>query len=280
MNQHTYRRIGVAANLDKKDVAGLLEGFIPGLVAAGFEVFVTEKLHAFLGPRDGIAAGIPGDCDLIAALGGDGTILRVAREYEEVETPILGIKAGRLGFLTETLSDSTIQQIKDGQFEIQKRMRVRAKIVEGTRIVETFTALNDIVIHIGGFSRMVALRAEVDGAGMRDFSADGVILATPTGSTAYSLSAGGPVLSPTIQAILVTPLSPHTLSHRPVILDPEAHVTVRILSPSPDIRVTVDGQVGVDLAETQHVVVERSPRSTCLLVPRGYDFFNLLREKL
>ncbi|MEE9271620.1 MAG: NAD(+)/NADH kinase [Candidatus Krumholzibacteria bacterium] len=280
MKHHTFRRIGVAANLEKEDIAQVLQDFLPGLVDAGFEVFVTEKLHDFLGGTKGVASGIPGDCDLIAALGGDGTILRVAREYEASGTPILGIKAGHLGFLTETLSASTIEQIKVGKFEIQERMRIQANVMQGQTRVGSFTALNDVVVHTSGFSRMVTLRAEVDGAKMREFSADGVILATATGSTAYSLSAGGPLLSPTIKAILMTPLNPHTLSDRPIVLDADAEVTVHIVSPSSDIRVTVDGQVGVDLGAGQHVVVQKNERPTNLVVPSDYDFFNLLREKL
>ena len=280
MTHHTFRRVGVAANLKKKDVPRLLEDFVPGLVSAGLEVFVGEKIFDLLAAPKGVESGIPDDCDLIVALGGDGTILRVARQYEDKEPPILGIKAGRLGFLTETLSGSTIQQIKDGAFAVQKRMRIQATIVEDDKPIETLTGLNDVVVHIGGFSRLVTLRAAVDGAAMREFSADGVILATPTGSTAYSLSAGGPLLSPTLQAILMTPLNPHTLSERPIVLDADASITVDIVSPATEIRVTVDGQVGVDLSEGQRVVVQRSKRSTHLVVPEGYDFFNLLREKL
>jgi NAD+ kinase len=224
--------------------------------------------------------GIPDDCALIAALGGDGTILHVATRYAQYETPILGVKAGRLGCLTETLSGDGIPRIKAGRFKIQERMRITASIRQGDETIESFSALNDVVVHGAGFSRMVTLRSEVDGVLLREYRADGVILATPTGSTAYSLSAGGPLLTPTIQAIVLAPLCPHSLSIRPIVLDDDQQIVINVVSPRSDIRVTVDGQVGSFLEDGQHVVVERSDKVTRLVVPEDYDFFNLLREKL
>jgi NAD+ kinase len=158
-------------------------------------------------------------------------------------------------------------------------MRISATIVEGETTVQEFTALNDVVVH-AEVSRMVTLRTEVDGTFVREYSADGVIVATPTGSTAYSLSAGGPILTPTLHAILLTPLCPHKLSIRPIVVDAREHVRISVVSPRPDIRVTVDGQKGSDLKEGQQVVVEKSNKTTELLVPKDYDFFGMLREKL
>ena len=280
MKRHKFERIGVAANLDKKGVSGLLGVLVPALVKEGFEIRVEPDVASALPDDVAVKEGVNGQCDLIVAMGGDGTILRVARDYADDEVPIMGIKAGRVGFLTESMTPNTIPRIKSGEVEVQDRMRITATVMKGDEAVTTFGALNDVVVHAAGYSRMVALRTDVDGTFAREYSADGVIVATPTGSTAYSLSAGGPLLAPTIQAILITPLCPHTLTVRPVVLDANEQVAVHVLSPDADVRVTVDGQQGHDLQPGEYVVIQKSEKVTKLVVPDQYDFFGLLREKL
>lgn len=277
MKQPTFQRIGVVANLEKRPLDAFLGDFVPELVRQGFDVFVDSEMDPHLPSRLGITVGIPDDCDLIVAFGGDGTILKVARRY--VDKPILGLKGGRLGFLTEPLHRDVVTRLKNRGYKIQERMRISATIMAGDTARQHFTALNDVVIH-GGVSRMVALRTEVDGTFVREYSADGVIVATPTGSTAYSLSAGGPVLTPTLHAILLTPLCPHKLSIRPIVVDAREQVRVSVVSFREDIRVTVDGQKGRNLQEGEYVVIEKSDETTKLIVPEGYDFFHMLREKL
>ena len=276
MNGATFHRIGVVANLDKDGVPPLLDTLLPQLVEAGFDVHIHPGIKDLV--RVDVAVGIPDDADLILALGGDGTILNVSGEY--LALPILGIKVGRLGFLTEAPREDTVQRLKEGHFVVQERMRIAGVIMEGERVVEEFTALNDIVVHGAGYSRMVGLATECNGRPMREYAADGVILSTPTGSTAYSLSAGGPLLDPTMEAIVLTPLSPHTLSVRPIVLDTSERISIRVEEPWDDVRVTVDGQTGFDLQNGQHVTVRKSDVSTRLVVPDDYDFFRLLREKL
>jgi len=277
MKRPSFQRIGVVANLEKGPVDSLIGEFVPELIRQGFSVFVDTEMEALAGSIDGVEVGIPDDCDMIAAFGGDGTILRVARRH--LGLPILGLKGGRLGFLTEPLDTSIITRLKNNEYKIQERMRVSATIVEGDKSIRKFTALNDVVVH-GAVSRMVTLRTEVDGIFVREYSADGVIVATPTGSTAYSLSAGGPILAPTLHAILLTPLCPHKLSIRPVVVDAHERVRVDVIHARPDIRVTVDGQKETDLREGQHVIIEKSAQTTKLIVPHKYDFFGMLREKL
>jgi len=276
MNGPTFHRIGVVANLKKSRVPPLLGSLIPQLLAAGFEVHIEPGMEAFV--SEDLPVGIPDGCDLIVALGGDGTILKFAREY--IDLPILGIKVGRLGFLTENMRSDTVDKLKSGKFVVQHRMRLAGTILDGGRVVQRFSALNDIVIHGAGYSRMLGLVTQCDGHLMREYPADGVILSTPTGSTAYSLSAGGPLLVPTMEAIVLTPLSPHTLSVRPIVLDPHERINIRLEEPWEDVRVTVDGQSGYDLAKGQHVTVCKSDVPTRLVVPEDYDFFKLLREKL
>jgi NAD+ kinase len=282
MTAPSFQRIGVGANLQKDAAVALIHDLVFSLHAAGFELFLDDGVDEFVkdAPSERISQGIPPDCDLVIAIGGDGTILRYAREFDERGVPILGAKAGQLGFLTEGRVDRIADWLREGRFTVQKRMRIAASVRENGETVQSFTALNDIVVHGAGYSRMVNLRTEVDGKLLRESRADGIIVATPTGSTAYSLSAGGPLLAPTVCAIILTPLSPHMLSVRPLVVDSEQVVSLHVVAGRSKIVVTIDGQDGCELAPGQHMEVAQSPRYTPLLVPDDYDFFALLREKL
>jgi NAD+ kinase len=280
MTRPSLHRIGVVANLKKEEVRSFLPEFTTDLIRGGFEVFVEPRMLPHLSSTSGVEIGIGRHCDAIVSLGGDGTILFTARQYADYEIPILGINLGRLGFLAETLKNETIQRMKQSRYVIQDRMRIGACIKEGEKTVQEFSALNDVVVHGSGFSRMVTLRTMVDGRFLREYRADGVIIATPTGSTAYSLSAGGPLMEPTMKAILVTPLCPHTTSLRPLVLDVSERIEIHVVGAGSKITVTMDGQEGSYLREDQHVLVEKSGKVTKLLVPEDYDYFTLLREKL
>lgn len=276
-SQPVFQRIGVAANLKKAQAVSILGDFVPQLVDCGFDVFLADDIPADIGVK--AERGIPDDIDLLIAVGGDGTILKYARDYEARELPILGIKGGRLGFLTEGRTEKAARWLREGRYRIQRRMRIQGIVREGGDEITRFAALNDIVVHGAGYSRMVTVHTQVDGKLMREYAADGVIIATPTGSTAYSLSAGGPLVEPTVQAILLTPLSPHKLSARALVVDADQNVRVH-LEGSADIIMTVDGQEGGALRPDQVLEVHRSERVTHLVVPDDYDFFALLREKL
>jgi NAD+ kinase len=280
MTHPKFQRIGVVANLKKEGVRPFLATFVPDLVKQGFEVFVEASVQPYLGSLEGVEIGIARQCDVIVSLGGDGTILFTARQYADLEIPILGINVGRLGFLAETFKSDTIERMKSGRFRIQKRMRIVAAMRQGEKVVQEFSALNDIVVHGAGFSRMVTLRTIIDGRLLREYRADGVIITTPTGSTAYSLSAGGPLMEPTMEAILVTPLCPHTMNLRPMVLDSAGQIEIHVVGARSKITLTVDGQEGSYLEDEQHVLVRKSDKVTKLVVPEDYDFFSLLREKL
>jgi NAD+ kinase len=280
MARPSFDRIGVVPNLDKEGVVSILGSLLPLLVSAGFSVSVEKDVVDAVGTLDGVKTGLDRESDLLIAVGGDGTMLTVARRYLEWNVPILGVKGGRLGFLTELSNEGMITRLKEGRYRVQERMRISAQVLENGKAVKEFNALNDVVVHVSGSSRIARLRTSADGRLIREYSADGVIVATPTGSTAYSLSAGGPVLTPSMDAIILTPLAPHTLSVRPLIIDARETVRVEVLPPNTEVRVTVDGQKGTDLARGQEVVVKRSQLITRLLVPEDYDFFSLLREKL
>jgi NAD+ kinase len=274
----TPRRVGIAANLDKEGARELIATVVAALRAAGTGVFLDDDLASLA--IEGTTAGIPEDCDLIVAIGGDGTILKYARRYVERDTPLVGVKCGRLGFLAESHPDRVLTFLKNGAFAVQNRMRIRCEVSRGVSDGQIFTALNDIVVHSGGYSRMVSLRVEVGGNLLREFSADGLIVATPTGSTAYSLSAGGAILEPTMEAMALTPLNPHTTSMRAMVLDATETVRIRVTHAPSGVMVTVDGQEGMEFDPTYEVVVRRDTRPTRLVVGEDYDFFALLREKL
>jgi NAD+ kinase len=280
MSELRFQRIGIGANLQKEPAVVLLRELVPALRASGFDLFLDKPIEGRVDLPDGLAYGIPVDSDLIIAVGGDGTILRYAREYEAHEIPILGLKGGQLGFLTEARAERVVAWLREDGLTIQKRMRIVARVMEDGKVVHSHTALNDIVVHGAGFSRMVRMHTVVDGKLMREYRADGLIVATPTGSTAYSLSAGGPLLAPLVQAIILTPLSPHTLSVRPLVVDADQVVDVHVVGGHTQIVVTIDGQDGSELLPNQHLEVKRSERCTNLVVPKDYDFFGLLREKL
>jgi NAD+ kinase len=280
VNSAKIKRVGIAANMEKEDAAQIARDMAAALRAVGMSVFLDADLEQLAPTLAGATSGIPDDCDVIVAIGGDGTILKYARRYVDRATPLVGLKCGRLGFLAESSQERVLGLLTGGAYTVQKRMRILCEVETLGRAVERFSALNDVVVHSTGYSRMVTMRVEVGGKLLREFSADGLIVATPTGSTAYSLSAGGAVVEPTLDAIVLTPLNPHTMSMRPMVLDATETVAIRITSAPSGVLVTVDGQVGLEFDPAHDITVFRDERPTRLVVADDYDFFALLREKL
>jgi NAD+ kinase len=269
------KHVGLAANLENDVARPLLQRLVPLLSKNGVKISLDEDLAGEASALAGCTPGIDDSCEVLIAVGGDGTILKLARRYADRDLPIVGVKGGRLGFLTESTPEEVVEMLLAGSYEVQDRMRII-----GTTKGKSFSALNDVVIHSTGYSRMLTLRVEVGGKLFRELSADGVIVATPTGSTAYSLSAGGPVLEPTLDAIMLTPLNPHTMSIRPMVLDATEVVRVQVLGAPSGLMITVDGQQGIDMNLSDHVDIRRDARVTRLVIPESYDFFARLREKL
>ena len=272
--------VGLAANLENEVARPLLQRVVALLSSQGVKISLDEDLAPEAGTLAGCTPGIDESCQVLIAVGGDGTVLKLARRYVDHDLPIVAVKGGRLGFLTETTPEAVVDMLLSGRYEVQNRMRLTGRVHSGSNAGKSFTALNDIVIHSTGYSRMVTLRTEVGGQLLRELSADGVIVATPTGSTAYSLSAGGPVLEPTLDAIMLTPLNPHTMSIRPMVLDATEIVRVQVIAAPSGLMITVDGQQGIDVGPTDRVEIQRDTRVTKLVVPESYDFFARLREKL
>jgi NAD+ kinase len=227
-----------------------------------------------------VADGLDG----LVTLGGDGTLLRGARFLAGAQVPIVGVNLGRLGFLTscgvEEMADG-IRQFARGEHRVEPRMTLeaRANDLDGVQRGRWF-ALNDVVLHKGGFARVVRLQVFANGEEVGAYAADGIVVSTPTGSTAYSLSAGGPIIEPSVESMVITPVSPHVLSLRPIVLPPTAEITIYVEDGPAELLVTVDGQVGTTfvLGDTLHV--RRAARAVLIARFLGMTYFGRLRRKL
>ena len=222
--------------------------------------------------------------DLVISLGGDGTLLNIARHTAPHGVPILGINLGHLGFLVE-LEKSNLEQyfgkLFSGKYSIDNRMMIEASIIRNGKAVENFLALNDVVVTRGSVSRMIHLKVKVDGQVAGVYPADGIIASTPTGSTAYSLSAGGPIVDPNMSLILVTPICPHTLHSRSIIVPEGKEITIHTVeSHQQDAMITVDGQSGYTLEPADIVRIRKSKYTTKLVRTGNRSFYEVLRKKL
>jgi NAD+ kinase len=251
---------------------------------AGIELLVEEPLQREIpGAQALTLAEIP-SLDLLITLGGDGTLLRGARMVAPHGVPVLGINLGYLGFLTSVAPsevDTAFADLLAGRLVKDDRMVLTATAQDADGSPRgQFFALNDAVLHKGGFARVIRMAVHADSQEVGTYRADGIILSTPTGSTAYSLSAGGPIVSPSIDCIIATPICPHTLAVRPFVLPATEKITVEVLSPSEELVLTIDGQEGAQLAPGDRLVVERAPISLHLVRLPGQTFFETLRRKL
>ncbi|MBV9774856.1 MAG: NAD(+)/NADH kinase [Gemmatimonadetes bacterium] len=222
--------------------------------------------------------------DLLLTLGGDGTLLRGARRVAPFDVPVLGVNFGHLGFLTSAAPDEledALRRFLNGEVWIDRRMTLEVHAVSSDGEVRgSYLALNEAVLHKGGVARVIRLAVRAHSEELGTYSADGIILATPTGSTAYSLSAGGPIVSPSLDCIIATPICPHTLAVRPLILPADETVSVEVLSPSGELIVSIDGQEDTRVTPGERVVVRRSAHPVKLVRFEGQTFFSTLRRKL
>lgn len=221
--------------------------------------------------------------DLMVVLGGDGTLLAVAREMGESAVPILGVNLGQLGFLAEVAPDEqldVLERVLEGDYETVERMRLEVRAERDGRELARYLALNDAVITRSELSRMIDLEMLVDGAPVTTYHGDGLIVSTPTGSTAYTLSAGGPILMPGSRVFVVTPICPHTLTQRPIVLPEASRLEIRVFPREGQAQLTVDGQTGLTLVSGDRVVVAASQRPVHFVVDNHRSRFDVLRTKL
>jgi NAD+ kinase len=279
------RRIGIVAKPDAAQAPEVVTRLVDWLSARGIEV-TLEKETAGIVPAVRAAAAnkpeLPGLSDLLIVLGGDGTLLSMARAVGDLGVPILGVNLGGLGFLTATTLDEMLPSLEaalEGRMVVEERLMLVARVVRHGASVCEHMALNDMVITKSAMSRIINLAVSVEGHFATAYRADGLIFSTPTGSTAYSLSAGGPIVAPTVDAIVLTPICSHTLTNRPIVLPASHRIEVTVQSDQ-EIMLTVDGQVGVPLRERDVVQVGKAAAHIRLIRFPQKDFFSVLRTKL
>ncbi len=275
-------RVGVVGHTGYEGLPEILRGILRLSPELGLDLEFEREMHEVAGA--GTRLEDVTSIDALITLGGDGTLLRGARLIDGAAVPILGVNLGRLGFLTTCGSgdlEAALRLLASGEFVAEARMALHAVAVDGSGSNrQEWRALNDFVVHKGGFARVVRVGISVNDESIGTYAADGVIVSTPTGSTAYSLSAGGPVVVPTVESILLTPISAHALGVRPLVVPPDAEVSIDTSQSSEALMVTVDGQVGTELVPGEMLVVRRASNPVHIIRLPGTSFFDRMRGKL
>jgi NAD+ kinase len=221
--------------------------------------------------------------DLMLVLGGDGTMIATARMLGDTEVPVLGVNYGGLGYLAEFRIEelyTALESILEGNYRLDKRVMLAVELLSGDELVTRNRVLNDVVINKSALARIIEIEAYLNQQLVTSFRADGLIVSTPTGSTAYNLSAGGPVIFPSMNAVVITPICPFTLSNRPIVVPDDAVIELRLKTPQEDVSLTLDGQVGFPLKVEDRVIIRKSRTTFNLVQPTNRNYFEVLRDKL
>ena len=280
------KRIGIFCkqkpNIDAKIISELTQW----LESRNCTVYLEPDTADLIGKKPSTSKEeVSSNSDLIIVLGGDGTLLKVAGIAHPHEVPILGVNLGSLGFLTETTMENlypTLEQALNGKCEVENRMLLNARVLRNGKKIEDFNVLNDIVINNGALARIVNLEVFVDGQYMTSYRADGLIIASPTGSTAHSLSAGGPIIHPSIRALVLSPICPFALTNRPIVIPDSATIKVQLTTRNEDedVRVTLDGQTGYSMKSGDILEAKKADIPLKLVQTPGKNYYQLLRKKL
>jgi NAD+ kinase len=284
-SRHSIKSVGLILKWGQHEAVSLAKDLSQWLRAQRIEVLAEEDVGSLLQATPLGKSEIARRADLIVVLGGDGTLLSIARLLDSRETPILGINLGGLGFLTQaTIAEArdSVARVLAGAYEVDRRITLEAVLKRASHhrgAAEIFTAVNDFVITKRTLGRMMELDVKADRKPFCSYRADGLIIATPTGSTAYALSAGGPIVYPTLEATVLAPICPHTLSIRPVVLPDCLEIEVRVKGSDHESLLTVDGQQSAHLAPDDRVII-RKGRSAVALVRSSHAYFEIWRNKL
>lgn len=280
-----FRHVALIGKYNAQGSRSALEDIAQFLGTQGCEVTLEEDTARNTGLSQFPtlnAAGIGAQCDLALVVGGDGTMLGIGRQLAQFGVPVVGINQGRLGFITDIAFEDyqdTLKPMLRGEFEEDRRGMMKAKVMRDGHCVFSATAMNDVVVNRGATSGMVELRVEVDGRFVANQRADGLIIASPTGSTAYALSAGGPMLHPSIAGWVLVPIAPHTLSNRPIVLPDSGEIAIEVVA-GRDASASFDMQSFASLLHGDRIVVRRSEFQMRFLHPKGWSYFDTLRKKL
>ena len=279
-----FNTVAIMGRHEDPRVAEPVAALASYLTKAGLDVVVVSESPAELSGRRVPEEEIAGVSDLIIAVGGDGTMLYTARLAREHGVPLLGINRGRLGFLADVTPDEMLQslgKILDGDYSRESRLMLDARLEKSDGDVVTTAAMNDIVLQRRGTGRMIDFETSIAGQYVNTHSGDGLIIATPTGSTAYALSCGGPIIEPQLDAIVVVPVCPHTLSDRPVVIAADLEIEVKLLKRADtQAGVAADGHSFGALTAEDRLLIGAADRRITLIHPPGYDFYEILRSKL
>jgi NAD+ kinase len=274
----------VVAKIGPPEGLGIARRLVAWLESREIDVRLDAETAAALGrsngpPRDRLPKGL----DLAVVAGGDGTLLSVARAAAPLQLPILGINFGSLGFLAELQPDEALAglaAVLEGRYGVEQRHTLRVRYAAVDEAPREFALLNDVVITKGALARMITIGVRVDDEEVATYTSDGLIIATPTGSTAYNLSAGGPILDPRMRAFVIAPICPHTMTYRPLVVPEGVTIDVSLRSPDEEVFLTLDGQIGLPFRAEDRLTVDTHPHPLRLVRVSGRGFFEILRRKL
>lgn len=276
-------KIGIICKTGVTKPIEILKELLPWLRKKGCETFIDIETASILNMEGFPRSKIPSLSEVIIVLGGDGTMLSTCRLVADKGIPVLGINIGGLGFITEVQIDKlyeTLDRVLSDECPIEERIMLAAKVRRLGEIIAEYIVLNEVVVNKAALARIIDLETYVNQNYVTTFKADGLIISTPTGSTAYSLSAGGPILYPTLDNIIITPICPHTLTNRSMVIPGDSIVKIILSSPTERIYLTMDGQVGFSVMQNDIIEVAKAPFKTRLLIPCDRDYFQILRTKL
>jgi len=280
-----YRTVGIVSRPRQEDIAAVAPKLIEWLESRGLAVLYDKETAACLvaSDRECSREDLTARVDLVIVLGGDGTLLATARAFRESTVPVLPINLGGLGFLTSVKLGEMydiLEEVLQGRNRVSERSMLEAHITRAGKMVACHRALNDAVLNKGALARIIDLDLQVNGEFVCSYKADGLIISTPTGSTAYSLAAGGPIVYPQVPAFVVTPICPHTLTNRPLVIPETSNIEVTFRSNDSQVYLTLDGQVGVELEPADRIAITKSNNSLRLVRPARNTYFEILRNKL
>lgn len=283
----SFPRIGIIGKFGDPGIATTLAELHHFLQLRGHQILIDSQSAGLMNANDvkNLPIGeLPAYCDLIIAIGGDGTFLAAARAAADFEIPLIGVNLGRLGFLVDISPEeltSHLSMILDGHYKTEQRHLLQAAIIRDNQVIHRETAVNEVVVHRWVTPSMIEIMTSIDGVYLNTQRSDGLIIATPTGSTAYSLSAGGPILHPALNALVLVPLNPHTLSNRPIVIDDRVEIEISF-SPTKQINalITCDHLEIPDVLIGDKIVVKKADKAFKILHPENHDYFNILRSKL
>ena len=282
-----FKTIGVITKPQAEPVKQILQSLFEYLHTKNCNVILDEHISDTINNFNFSKANrddIGKQCDLVIVVGGDGTILNAVRSLAHANVPLLGINAGRMGFLADISPaelEPALEEILNGSYREEQRLLLEMQVLRDNKVIFESDAFNEVVVHIRDVARMIEFETRINSEFVNHQRGDGIVVSTPTGSTAYALSSGGPILHATLDAITLVPISPHTLSSRPIVVDADSQIDITICNTKDGIaQATCDGHVSSDVHVGDHIKIKRKQKKITLLHPKNHNYFEILRAKL